>query len=118
MANANIGALALNPQNMISPAINGGTLGASLDTASAQVLAADAQRQKVTFHNPGTVDLFVCQATDANGGALTAGANPGSWRIYPGGLMTFTGNGVAGAWLGAAASGSGNPLSIATSQTI
>lgn len=118
MANANIGALALNPQNMISPAINGGTLGASLGTSGSTVLNADAQRQKVTFHNPGTVDLFVCQATDSAGNALVPGANPGSWRIYPGAIMTFTGNGVAGAWLGAAASGSGNPLSIATSQTL
>jgi len=118
MANANIGALALNPQNMISPAVNGGTLGASLGTGSVQVLAADAQRQKVTFHNPGTIDLFVCQAFDSAGNPLTAGPNPGNWLIFPGGLLTFTGNGVAGAWLGAARSASGNPLSMASSQTI
>lgn len=117
MANANIGALALNPQNMVTPQINGGTLGASLGTGSVQVLPANAQVQKVTFHNPGNVDIFVCQATDANGNALVAGANPGNWRIVSGGLLVFTGAGVAGAWLAAAASGAGNPLTIATSQT-
>lgn len=116
MTNANIGALALNPQNLISPMINGGTLGATLGTGSVQVLAANPQIQKVTFHNPGTVNLYVCQATDMNGNALTAGPNPGNWEIFPGAVLTFTGNGVAGAWLGAAASAGSNPLTIAVSQ--
>lgn len=118
MTNANISALSLNPQNMVTPAINGGTIGASLGTGSTQVLAANAQVQKVTFHNPGANNIYVCQATDANGNALTAGPNPGNWLILPGATWEFTGNGVAGSWLAAAATGAGNPLTIATSQTI
>lgn len=117
MTNANIGALALAPQNYISPNLTGGTLGFSLGTASVPVLAANPQVQKVTFANPGTQIIYVCQATDANGNALTAGTNPGNWPIVPGGVMVLSGNGVAGAWLAAAASGSGNPFTVATSQT-
>lgn len=118
MANANISALALNQQNMIVPQINGGTLGFALGTGSTQVLAANAQTQKVTFHNPGSVNLYVCQATDANGNALTPGPNPGNWEIFPGATWIFSGNGAGGAWLAAAASGSGNPITVAASQTI
>jgi hypothetical protein len=118
MANANISALALNQQNMISPVINGGTLGFSLGVASTQVLPANPQIQKVTFHNPSTVAIYVCQAFDANGNALAPGANPGNWEIFPGATMIFTGNGAGGAWLAAAASGSGNPFTVATSQTV
>ena len=117
MTNANIGALALNTQNYISPQINGGTLGFSLGTGSTQVLPANPQVQKVTFHNPGTIPIYVCQATDMNGNALTPGPNPGNWEIFPGGILVFTGNGAAGAWLAAAQSASGNPFTVATSQT-
>ena len=118
MANANISALVLNQQNVIVPTVNGGTYGFSLGTGSTQILAANAQAQKVTFHNPGTVNVFVCQATDANGNALTPGARPGNWEIFPGGLFIFTGNGAGSAWLASAASGSGNPFTVAVSQTL
>jgi hypothetical protein len=116
--NANISALALNTQNYISPAINGGTLGFSLGTGSTSILAANPQIQKVTFHNPGTVAVYVCQANDANGNALTPGPNPGNWTILPGATWEFTGNGTGGAWLAAAATGSGNPFTVAASQTL
>lgn len=118
MANANIGALLLNQQNAISPAINGGTLGFLLGTGSTSILLASTQTQKVTFHNPGTVSIYVCQSVDANGAALTPGPNAGNWQIFPGGLLIFTGNGAGAAWLGAAASGSGNPFTVAVSQTL
>ena len=118
-SNANISALVLNAQNMVVPAINGGTLGASVGAGSSQAAPADPQRQKITFHNPGAVNIiYVCQAMDENGNALTAGLLPGNFAIYPGGTMTFTGNGAGLAWLAAAAAGSNNPLTIASSQTI
>ena len=104
-------------QNQIIPMTGGGTLGFSLGTGSTQVLAVNSQTQKVTFHNPGTIAVFVCQSKDANGNALTPGLNAGNWIIMPGATWTFTGNGVAGAWLAAAASGSGNPFTVAFSQT-
>lgn len=118
MSNANISALALAPQNMITPALAGGTLGFTLGVGSTQVLAADPQRQKVTFHNPGATNIvYVCQATDANGNALTPGPNPGNWAVFPGGLLIFTGNGAAGPWL-AAAAGANSPATVAASQTL
>lgn len=105
-------------QNQVIPLTGGGTLGFSLGTGSTQVLAANPQTRRVTFHNPGTIMIFVCQALDANGNALTPGANPGNWAIFPGATMGFTGNGVAGAWLAAAASSSGNPFTAAASQSL
>jgi hypothetical protein len=109
---------ALARVNQIVPLTSGGTLGFSLGTASTPILSVAPQTQRLMFHNPGTVNLYVCQATDANGNALVPGPNGGSWIILPGATMTFTGNGVAGAWLAAAASGSGNPLTVAISQTV
>lgn len=117
MTNFNIGALALNQQNLISPQLTGGTLGFSLGVASTAVLAANPQIKKVIFANPGNQIIYVCQALDSNGHALTAGPNPGNWPIFPGGVFVFTGDGVAGAWLAAAAANSGNPFTVAASQT-
>lgn len=105
-------------QNQVIPLTAGGTLGFSIGTGSTQVLAPNPQVRRVTFHNPGTVDFYVCQASDASNSPLTPGPNPGNWRVFPGATMSFTGNGVAGAWLAAAASGSANPLTVAASQTL
>jgi hypothetical protein len=116
--NANIAALSLNPQNMITPLINGGTFGFSLGAGSTQVLAANPQIQKVTFHNPGANPVFVCQANDANGNPLTPGPNPGNWEIFPGATWSFTGNGTGGAWLASAPAGGSNPFKVAASQTL
>lgn len=116
MTNANIGALALNPQNMVIPQINGGTLGFNLTAASTQVLSQNTQVQKITFHNPGTEPVFVCQATDMNGNALTPGQNAGNWEIFPGGLLIWIGNGTGVVWLASCPGGSGL-LTIAVSQT-
>lgn len=117
MANANLSALALNQQNMIVPALAAGTLGFTVGVGSTQVLSADSQRQKVTFHVPGANPVYVCQATDANGNAQTPGANPGNWQIFPGGLLIFTGNGTAGAWLASAPAGN-TPFTVAASQML
>lgn len=117
--NANQNALTLNQQAMVVPSFVGGVLGASVGTGSAQVIPANPQTQKITFHNPGsTVTLYLCQATDANGNALSAGLLPGNFALLPGGTMIFTGNGAGLAWLAAASGGSNNPLTIASSQTI
>ena len=111
---------ALAEQNLIIPLTGGGTLGFSLGTGSMTILSIQPQTQRIMFHNPAVngVAIYVCQATDANGNALTAGPNPGNFAILPGATMTFTGNGVAGAWLAAAASGGSNPLTVAVSQTL
>jgi hypothetical protein len=103
---------------MVIPGIGGGTLGFSLGVGSTQVLPGNAQVQKVTFANPGAQIVYVCQAVDSAGNALVAGPNPGNWPVFPGAILSFTGNGVAGAWLAAAAANAGNPFTVSTSQTI
>lgn len=119
MANANISALALNTQNYISPPINGSTLGFSLGTGSTSILSQNPQVQKIYFINVSTtVIVYVCQAKDANGSALTPGANPGNIPVFPGGMVVFTGNGAGAAWLAACAvGGSAVPFTVITSQT-
>jgi len=105
-------------QSYIVPLTGGGTLGFSLGTVSTSILTVTVQTRRLTFHNPGTQIVYVCQAKDANGNALTAGPNPGNFAIFPGADRIFTGDGVAGAWLAAAAASSGNPFTVAMSQTL
>jgi hypothetical protein len=116
-SNYNLGNLAFAKLNMSSAKIAGGTLGVTVGTSSAQCLAQLQNTAEVSFTNPGTNTVYVCQAYDLNGNALVAGANPGSFPILPGATLVFTGNGAAGAWNAASPAGS-NPLTIALSQTI
>lgn len=97
----------------------GGTQGFSLSNASTALLTTNALMKKITFHNPGTVNIYVCQSLDVNGVAQVAGPNPGNWLILPGGLLALEGDGVAAAsWLGAAAVAGANPLTIAVTETL
>lgn len=102
------------------PALSiGGVVGFSLGTASTALITVNATMKKITFHNPGSVVIYVCPALDVNGGALTAGAGlPGNFAVFPGGDRTITGDGTAGSWLGAAASGAGNPFTAFLSESL
>lgn len=104
--------LALAEQYLIAPPISGAVLPALVNVASAQVLGIDAQRLKVTFHNPGNITLYVCQAVAANGTLISAGATAGSFLLEAGQTWVFEGKGVAGAWNAAAQQGANNPLTI------
>ena len=116
--NFNLGNLAFAKLNMSAAAIASGTIAINnLDTASIPILSSLQNTQKITFINPGTVTVYVCQSVDINGNPLSAGPVGGSVPILPGGFLEVTGNGVAGAWNGAAFSGSNNPLTILVSQT-
>ena len=115
--NANISALALNPQNYVVPKINGSTLGFALTASSTQVLSQNTQAAKIIFHNPGATNpVFVCQATDMNGNALVPGQSGGNWEIFPGGFLEVTGNGTGVAWLASCPAGAGF-LTLDVSQT-
>ncbi len=100
------------------PLTNGTTTGATVGTGSAQVIGQSSSRRRITFHNPniGTnLNIFVCQAVDAAGNALTAGDGlPGSFAIFPGATLVFEGE--CGMAFKAAASGANAGLTIVESQ--
>jgi hypothetical protein len=85
-----------------------GTLG----TVWVQVLAADAQRRGVIFHNPGANDLFVAPSNLASQPANNAGA----FRIYSQEEQTFFADdehvNVNTAWYGWVSTGTNQPVSI------
>lgn len=89
----------------------------NLTTTPGQVLGFDPARVSVTFHNPGTVDVFVAPGFIQNTGsdvalAPTVGALGGCFRVYAnGGALTVTGE-CQKSWQAFAASGSANPLTV------
>ena len=93
----------------------------NISTTPAQVLGANPSRQNVTFHNPGTVDIFIAPAVVINSGSdvtLTpsTGALGGCFRIYAnGGSLTLTGE-VQKAWQAFAATGTTNALTAVESN--
>jgi hypothetical protein len=89
----------------------------NIGTAAAQVIAANPSRRKITFHNPGTVNVYVAMLVNAQGAAFTPtlAALGGTFLIYPGNTLPFDGE-VQVAWQALAASGSTNPLTIMESN--
>lgn len=92
------------------------------------VAQANPSRQKITFHNPGTVDIFIGPSFVQN--VLgTAPANPtnvafvpttslygGCFRVYAnGGTLVLEGE-CQGAWQALAVSGTTNPLTVMDSN--
>lgn len=94
----------------------------NISTTPATVVAANPQRQKVTFHNPGDVDIFIAPQYVVNTGANvalapTTSALGGCWRVYAnGGTLEITGE-CQGAWQAFSASGSSKPLTVMDSNT-
>lgn len=95
----------------------------ALDAVTPQVVAAaNTSRQKITFHNPGAVDIFVYPAYKINTGsavanAPTVAAPGGSFRVYAnGGSLEVSGE-CQDAWSALAASGSTGALTVMDSNT-
>lgn len=114
MASAN-GPQPLNEQNFIIPINTGRTfLAAGIGTASIQAIGVNTARRTITFHNPNNAsgaNLFVCQALTIAGTPLDAAIDgAGSFTIFPGSSLTFTGS-VGGAW-NVIASAPGSNLTI------
>ena len=105
---------------------NGGKVYAynALTTTPVTVAPANPQRRTISFHNPGTIDIYVAPAlayasvsatsptalvpsTAAKGGCRTVYAN--------GGTLDITGE-CQGAWQAFAASATGNPLTVMDSN--
>ena len=70
----------------------------SVTTASVQCLPIQRNRMALRFHNPGTVDVYVCPALDSNGNALPAvTAAAGMWKVMAGAELGIDAPG-GGAW--------------------
>lgn len=94
----------------------------ALTTAPAVVAPANTSRIKITFHNPGSIDVFVAPAKvlNAAGSAValvpTTAALGGCWRVFAnGGTLEIAGE-CQGAWQAFSASGTGNSLTVMDSN--
>lgn len=93
----------------------------NLSTAPQPILGQNPQRQSITFHNPGSVDIFVAPAFVQNNGSDVAlvpspSALGGTFRIYAnGGSLTIQGE-CQKPWQAFALSGSNNPLTVVDSN--
>lgn len=104
---------------------NGGKIYAynNLSTTPAQVAPANPGRQRIYFHNPGTIDVYIAPAISIN---TTTGSNQTltpSTSALGGCRMVFANGGTLeivgecqGAWQAFSASGSGNPLTVMDSN--
>jgi hypothetical protein len=100
-------------QNSTTTAVN------NLGTSAISVIGANATRTKLTFRNPGTVDIVVAPATVLTGAGgsvalvLTLGSLGGGSRVFAnGGDVSMTGQAAKQAYQALAVSSSGNPLTI------
>ena len=96
----------------------------AVSTTPATVAPANPSRRKITFHNPGDVDIFIAPATafaTISASAPTAltpttSALGGCWRVFSnGGALTLEGE-IQGAWQAFSASGSGKPFTVLDSN--
>lgn len=86
-------------------------------TTAALAISGNPSRKKITFHNPGTINVYVAPTVSATGAALspTLSALAGTFIIFPGGLLIIDGE-CQTAWQALAASGTNNPLTIMESN--
>jgi len=88
-----------------------------ISSSPLQVVGQNASRQSITFHNPGSVDIFVAPTMVQNSGSDVAlsptPSNLGGCLRVPanGGTLVITGE-CQKPWQAFSASGSGNPLTV------
>jgi hypothetical protein len=99
----------------------------NLTTAPQVVARANQFRAAITFHNPGTVTLFVAPSVVQGNGSTapnqltdqplvpSLSALGGCWMIPPGMSIIFVGE-SQGAFQAFASSGIGNPLTVSESN--
>lgn len=93
----------------------------NLSTAPEQVVGANAQRQSITFHNPGAVDILIAPAFVIVAGSDTAlvpspTARGGCYLVYANGGTTVISGECQKPWQALSVSGSGNPLTVTDSN--
>lgn len=89
----------------------------NLGTSPSQVIGANGSRLKITFHAPGSNDIYVFPTTVLVNGAnstLTPSLSTlgGGFRIFAGATLTLEAPAAAQAWQALAASGTNQPLTI------
>lgn len=90
----------------------------TLDAVTALLVApANQARRKITFHNPGDVDVFIfpqyVQTTGANvANTVTVSVLGGAIRVYANGGQYEIEGECQGAWYALAASSSAKPLTV------
>jgi hypothetical protein len=93
----------------------------NLSTTPQQVVGQNSARQSITFHNPGTVDIFVAPAFVQNNGSdvaliPTPTTLGGCFRLYAnGGTLVVSGE-CQKPWQSFSATGSSNPLTVIDSN--
>ena len=93
----------------------------NLSTAPQQVAPANPARQTITFHNPGTIDVFIAPSVVVNTGSdvplvPSTAALGGCYRVYAnGGTLTLIGE-VQKSFQAFSASATGNPLTVTDSN--
>ena len=82
------------------------------------VLAANGNRQSVTFHNPGANDVLIYPTTNASGGTLapTVAAPGGAFRVFGNGGSLTIGGECQQAWAALTVAGTGQPLTVMESN--
>jgi hypothetical protein len=93
----------------------------TLTTTAGALVGANPSRSRITFHNPGTIDIVVFPTTVlqglAGGGSValapTTSLLGGGFRIFAnGGQIQLEGAAARQAWQALSVSGSGNPLTV------
>jgi hypothetical protein len=94
----------------------------TISTTPQQVVGGNAARRKITFHNPGTIDIFIAPATTVVAGGSDTPFVPspsalgGCFLVYAnGGTLTIDGE-CQKAWQAFSRTGSNQPLTILTSH--
>ncbi len=93
----------------------------NISTVPEQIIGANPQRQKITIHNPGTVDIFVAPVYVISNGSDTAlTPSPtslgGCFRVYAnGGTLVIDGE-CQKPYQAFSASGTNNPLTVVDSS--
>lgn len=93
----------------------------NISITPAQVIGNNPARQKITFYNPGLVDIYVAQTVTQNTGSdaplvPSPSALGGCFLIYSnGGCMSITGE-CQKPWQAFSATGASNPLTVIESN--
>lgn len=94
----------------------------NISTVPSVVAPANTSRQRITFHNPGDVDILIAPSYVINTGSNVAlvpaaGARGGCYLVYAnGGTLEIAGE-CQGSWQALSVSDSGKPLTVVDSNT-